>query len=238
MVFSPRGPEAGPGRDQFPHSSGGAGPALPLVAGLLLALLCAILFGVLAEQVQSGAPITRLDGQLAAWFHAHATRGLTLFMLAITWLHSAWGILAMTAVTAGWLYRERLNAWIVALIVTVPGGMLLNVAFKHLFRRARPHFDDPLLTLATYSFPSGHTASATVLYGFLVLLVASHVRERWRVAAAAAGAVLAVCLVALSRMYLGVHYLSDVLAAASEGGMWLAACGTAFWCWRRRRGQA
>jgi membrane-associated phospholipid phosphatase len=238
VVFSPIEPRNGQGRDELAGSPRRTSFAPPLAAGLLAFVLCAVLFGVLAQQVQSGAPITVLDGMVATWFHSHASRRLTLFMLAITWLHSAWGILAMTAVTAGWLYRERLNAWIVALIVTVPGGMLLNVAFKHLFRRARPHFDDPLLTLATYSFPSGHTASATVLYGFLVLLVASHVRERWRVAAAAAGAVLAVCLVALSRMYLGVHYLSDVLAAASEGGLWLAACGTAFWCWRRRRGQA
>jgi undecaprenyl-diphosphatase len=52
---------------------------------------------------------------------------------------------------------------------------------------------------------------------------------------AAVGAVLAVCLVALSRMYLGVHYLSDVLAAASEGGMWLAVCGTGFYAWRISR---
>jgi undecaprenyl-diphosphatase len=210
--------------------------AAPLAAGVLLTLLCAAAFGVLAEQVRAGAPITRLDGALAAWFHAHATAGLTLFMLAITWLHSAWGILAMTAVFGGWLYRERLHDWLVALVVTVPGGMLLNVAFKHVFQRARPHFDHPLLTLATYSFPSGHTASATVLYGFLVLFLATRGNARWRIAAA--GAVMAVCLVALSRMYLGVHYLSDVLAAACEGGMWLAACGTAFRAWRQRGGRA
>jgi membrane-associated phospholipid phosphatase len=238
VVFSPTGPQPGQGRDELTDSSRKAVFAPPLVAGMLLALLCATVFGLLAEQVQSGAPITRLDGELATWFHGHASAGLTLFMLAITWLHSAWGILSMTAVFGGWLYRERLHHWLVALVVTVPGGMLLNVASKHVFRRARPHFDDPLLTLATYSFPSGHTASATVLYGFAVLFVVSRVRSRWRVAVAAAGAVLAVCLVALSRMYLGVHYLSDVLAAAAEGGMWLAACGTAFWSWRRRKGQA
>jgi undecaprenyl-diphosphatase len=208
--------------------------APPLLLGVLLVLACAVLFAVLAEQVQSGAPITRLDAALATWFHAHASPGLTWSMLAITWLHSAWGILAMTAVFGGWLYRERLHDWMLALVVTVPGGMLLNAAFKHVFQRARPHFDNPLLTLSTYSFPSGHTASATVMYGFLVLFIASRVRVRWRTAAAALGALLAVGLVALSRMYLGVHYLSDVLAAASEGGMWLALCGTALWAWRHR----
>jgi membrane-associated phospholipid phosphatase len=238
VVFSPTGRDARQGRDELTDSSRKAGLAPPLVAGVLLTLLCAAVFAVLAGQVQSGAPITRLDGELAKWFHAHATHGLTLFMLTVTWLHSAWGILSMTAVLGGWLFRERLHDWLVALIVTVPGGMLINVAFKHLFHRARPHFDDPLLTLATYSFPSGHTASATVFYGFVVLLAASRVRPGWRVAAATVGAVVAVCLVALSRMYLGVHYLSDVLAAAGEGGMWLAACSTAFWLWRRREERA
>jgi undecaprenyl-diphosphatase len=237
VVFSPTGPGTGQGRNVSADAPRRAVLAPPLVIGVVAMLLCAALFGLLAEQVQSGAPIIELDGRLAEWFHARATPGLTLFMLAVTWLHSAWGILAMTAVCAGWLYRERLSDWIVMLVVTVPGGMLLNVAFKHVFRRARPHFDNPLLTLSTYSFPSGHTASATVLYGFLVLLIASRVRPGWRVALMAAAAVLAVCLVALSRMYLGVHYLSDVLAAASEGGMWLAACATGFWAWRQRVGR-
>ena len=190
---------------------------------------------MLAEQVQSGAPITGLDGRIASWFHAHATRELTWFMLAVTWLHSAWGILSMVAVFAGWLYRERLYDWMLALFVTVPGGMLVNVGFKHLFRRTRPHFDHPLLTLSTYSFPSGHTAGSTVLYGFLVFFIASRLHAPARTALMTLAAVLAVTLVALSRMYLGVHYLSDVLAAACEGGMWLAVCATSFCAWRANR---
>lgn len=229
------GPEAGRGGDS--GTSPGAAHAPRLWIGVLAALACGALFGLLAQQVQSEAPITRLDGAIASWFHAHATHGMTLFMLAITWLHSAWGILAMVAVFEGWLYRERLHEWMLALLVTVPGGMLLNVAFKHLFRRARPHFDHPLLTLPTYSFPSGHTASAAVMYGFLVFFIASRLRAPGRTALLAAAAVLAVALVALSRMYLGVHYLSDVLAAACEGGMWLAICATGFSAWRAQRGR-
>ena len=103
-----------------------------------------------------------------------------------------------------------------------------------MFRRARPHFDHPLLTLETYSFPSGHTASATVLYGFVLCFFAAHAASRGRVALATAGALTAVALVGLSRMYLGVHYLSDVLAAAAEGCMWLALCMTGLAAWRRR----
>lgn len=209
---------------------------VPLVCGVLAALLAAAVFGVIAYEVQTGAPITQLDLRLAQWFHVHSTRGVTLAMLAITWIHSTGGVLAMTAVGAGLLYRRRLRDWLLALIVTVPGGMLLNVAVKHAFQRPRPHFDNPLLTLETYSFPSGHTASATVLYGFVVCFFAAHAASRSRLAVAIVGALLALALVALSRIYLGVHYLSDVLAAAAEGCMWLALCMTGLAAWRRRRG--
>jgi len=117
----------------------------------------------------------------------------------------------------------------------VPGGMLLNVALKHAFRRIRPSFDDPLLSLVTYSFPSGHTAAATVFYGLLACYLVRRT-QAWRVRVLiVAGAVAMVMLVALSRMYLGVHYLSDVLAAAAEGAAWLAICVTAVSTLHRRR---
>lgn len=209
-----------------------------LVVGVLAALAAAAVFGWIAAAVQAGAPITELDAGLAQWFHAHATRDLTLAMLAITWIHSTWGILAITLLGADLLYRRRMHDWMLALVVTVPGGMLLNVAVKHVFQRPRPHFDIPLLTLETYSFPSGHTASATVLYGFVVCFLAAQASSRRRVAAATLAATAAIALVALSRVYLGVHYLSDVLAAAAEGCMWLAVCMTAFSAWRQRRNKA
>jgi undecaprenyl-diphosphatase len=89
------------------------------------------------------------------------------------------------------------------------------------FVRQRPHFVDPLLTLTTYSFPSGHTLMATVFYGTLCVLIASHVRWRWRALAIAVTSFM-ILLVGVSRIYLGAHYLSDVLAAIAEGLAWLA----------------
>jgi len=104
------------------------------------------------------------------------------------------------------------------------GGLLLNVLVKHTFQRARPVWDDALLTLHTYSFPSGHTAGATVWWGFFTVLVFTH-RPTWqRRAATVFLAIGMVSLTALSRVYLGVHYLSDVLAAVAEGCAWLVLC--------------
>ena len=108
------------------------------------------------------------------------------------------------------------------------GGLLLNVLMKLAFHRARPVFDDPLLTLSTYSFPSGHVAGSTILYGLVVVWVFGHTRRRSRRLLAVAGAFAAIGLVAFSRMYLGVHYLSDVSAAFAEGVAWLALCLSAF----------
>jgi undecaprenyl-diphosphatase len=92
-----------------------------------------------------------------------------------------------------------------------------------------------LLTLSTYSFPSGHTAAATVFYGLLACYLLRRVQAWPARAAIVAACCLMVGLVALSRMYLGVHYLSDVLAATLEGAAWLATCITAVSTLQRRR---
>jgi undecaprenyl-diphosphatase len=133
------------------------------------------------------------------------------------------------------MWRQRAHYWLLALLFSVPGGMLLNVALKHVFQRARPVLEDPLVTLATYSFPSGHTTAATCFYGLLAsyLVIA---RPAWSVRlGTVAVCVTMVLLVAFSRVYLGAHYVSDVLAAMAESVAWLAVCITAISTLRRRR---
>ena len=120
-------------------------------------------------------------------------------------------------------------------MLAVFGGMLLNFVLKHVFVRQRPHFDDPLLTLTTYSFPSGHTLTATVFYGTLCALVMALGTPRsWRVLAIIVAGVM-ILLVGFSRIYLGAHFLSDVLAAVAEGLAWLAFCLLAVGELKRRR---
>lgn len=208
---------------------------LHLTIGLALLVLAAWVFSEIAEDVVTGDTITLVDVQLAHWFHDRATPGFTRAMLIVTHWNGIVGSSIMAVLLALWFWRRHAHYWLIVCLVAVPGGMLLNVALKHVFRRTRPSFDEPLLSLMTYSFPSGHTAAATVFYGLLACYLVRRVRT-WRARALVLlAAVLMVMLVALSRMYLGVHYLSDVLAAAAEGAAWLAICITAVSTLHRRR---
>jgi undecaprenyl-diphosphatase len=116
----------------------------------------------------------------------------------------------------------------------VLGGNFLNFCLKRLIQRGRPVFDDPLSTLATYSFPSGHAMASTVFYGLLAIYASVNARQRYAAHVAIGGAVLMVGLVSFSRVYLGLHYLSDVMGGISEGIAWLALALIALHCIRRR----
>ncbi len=208
---------------------------LHLTVGVALIVAAAWLFGGIAEDVVNNEAITLLDVRLAHWLHAHASASMTQVMLLISHLHGMIAAAIMTAALAAWFYTTRQRYWLYTTLAVLPGGMLLNVLLKFVFHRARPSFDDPLLTLQTYSFPSGHTVNAALLYGLLACWLWLHRRSLGARAAAVTGACLMVALVGISRMYLGVHYLSDVLAASAESCAWLAVCVTAISTLRRRR---
>jgi membrane-associated phospholipid phosphatase len=132
----------------------------------------------------------------------------------------------------GWLLYRRLPRLAVFVAVTAIGSSLLNRAIKLTVDRARPHLVDPVATAAGKSFPSGHTQSALVGCGILVLvfLPVIHRRARpWLLVAAT----FVVLLIGFSRIALGVHYFSDVIGAILIGLAWLLAMTAAFSVWRR-----
>lgn len=211
---------------------------LRLSVGALILIGAGWLFGGIAEDVISGDPLTIVDRQVAAWFHARAVPTLTNAMLLISDVNSVAGITLLTLLLAICLAWKREWAWLGALTLAVPGGMLLNMLTKHAFGRLRPSFTDPILTLTTYSFPSGHVAAATLLYGFLAVYLLPRITTwRWRVLLVLT-TFFGIALVALSRVYLGVHFLSDVLAAFAESVAWLALTLTAVHTLQQRRAMA
>jgi undecaprenyl-diphosphatase len=194
-----------------------AAPALVLIAGI-------VAFALLAQQVAAGAPITALDATIARWFHAHATLELTRAMVVVSDLHRPVVLDALAILVAAVLWRRHHRLDGILFAAAVIGGLALNGAVKLAFHRPRPAFDNPLVVLQTYSFPSGHALGATLLYGMLVVCVGARLPKAGSRALVVAWAVFMTVLVATSRLYLGAHYLTDVLAGTSEGIAVVAAC--------------
>jgi membrane-associated phospholipid phosphatase len=179
-------------------------------------------------------PLLGPDHHLANWFHAHLTQHFVTFLRALSEPGSARWI--GLVVFVGVLFFAWKKNWLAlaTFVIAVPGGMLLNELVKVLVHRPRPFPTGWFVDWAGYSFASGHTIGATLLYGQIALFIVPVIKHRrWRKVATGA-AVLIVLLVGFSRVALGAHYLSDVLAAMAFGSAWLAACVCATKPVRRR----
>ena len=199
-------------------------PRALTIAGWTAFLIAGLIFLGLAWNITARSALVALDGRVATWLHAR-TGGATLsFLYAVTQLHSPPAMIVMSLLFAAVLARLRQWYWLLTLAAAVAGGMLVNVVLKESYERLRPHFDNPLLVLSSFSFPSGHAAGATLFYGVLAAFLVSRTYD-WRLRAGAVGGAIAmVALVAFSRMYLGAHYFSDVLAGVCSSTVWLVLC--------------
>jgi membrane-associated phospholipid phosphatase len=169
-------------------------------------------------------PLAGPDHEVAGWFHAHLTRTFVTVLRAFTEFGSSeWiGVVLFFAVL--FFVWKRWWPSLITLIVAVPGGMLLNELVKVLVHRHRPLVDGPFVDWSGYSFASGHTIGATLLYGQLALFLLPTIKgRRWRTLTVSSAALLIV-LVGFSRIALGAHFLTDVLAAIFFGIIWLAFC--------------
>lgn len=190
--------------------------------GIIALLAAEGLFIVLAVNVVTGNLLVSLDAEVTTWLQAHRTPALTLFFIWLTNLHAMLAIGVYTIIFASVLSYKHERRWLLAVGVVVPGGLALNWLLKQAYQRARPTFEEPLLILNTYSFPSAHTAGAVLFYGVLAAFLISRLKNMPAKIGCVFAAVLLAALVGFSRIYLGVHYLSDVLAAASASTAWLA----------------
>ncbi|TRZ89096.1 phosphatase PAP2 family protein [bacterium] len=208
---------------------------LHLTTGLLLLIGMFWLFGGIAEDVVHGDPLTFIDKNVAEWLHERSTSGTSTLMQIITDLGSAYWVTGVTVLTAIILLWKRCWYRLLALVLVIPGGMALAILLKIAFHRSRPSFNDSISIFRGFSFPSGHTMAAMLLYGVLAVFAVIALKSwRWRVGTVI-GAIVMVLLVGFSRMYLGAHYLSDVLGATVAGLAWLVLCLTAVDTLRRYR---
>ncbi len=179
-------------------------------------------------------PLAGPDHAVAGWFHAHLTRTFVSVLRAFTEFGSGEWIGAILFFVALYFVWKKWWPSLVTLLVAVPGGMLLNEWVKVLVHRQRPFIDGPFVDWSGYSFASGHTIGATLLYGQLLLVVLPALKARhWRLLSIFS-AISLVALVGFSRIALGAHFLTDVLAAILFGIIWLALCLIAGKPMRRR----
>jgi membrane-associated phospholipid phosphatase len=208
---------------------------LHLTIGILVVLLCGWGFGAIAEDVSENDPIVHVDQQVAVWFHQHATSMLVDVARAISFFGSVGWLTAASIVVAVVFIRRRDYRSVLLLTVTMIGGSGLNVLLKHFFHRERPALENPLVTLSSFGFPSGHTMGATLFYGLLALVAWQNIRRRTARLGVLFAAGMSILLIGFTRIYLGAHYVSDVTGALFAGALWLVVCWTGFETLRRRR---
>jgi undecaprenyl-diphosphatase len=136
-----------------------------------------------------------------------------------------------------WLWRQRRTRLVLFLFVTCLGGGIVDTIIKVVVDRPRPIVDHPVHEAFGKSFPSGHAMSSVVCYG-AVLLVLMPALRTWRARHVALGATILVCLaIGTSRLFLGVHFLSDVAGGFVLGLAWLIGAVAVFEIWRKEEGR-
>lgn len=208
---------------------------LHLTLGLLAAVGCLWLFGKIAEDFITQDPLVRFDQIVADTLYYLATPTLTTFFLVVSAAGSVEALASLgLVVTMIYALQRRwlhVGTWLAALA----GGVVLSRLLKPLFARSRPSFADPLVVESTYSFPSTHALLSLIAYGVLAYFIVLALRT-WRAKTLViCVAALLVLLIGLSRMYLGAHYFSDVVAGYAAGSVWLSVLITGMETIRRRK---
>jgi len=188
-----------------------------------LAVCLLLLFGLsnLAEEVLEQEAFA-FDETILLWVNQFANPALDQIMLGVTRLADPEVVVPLTCIGFVWLWwRWR---WRVAAIfaITCIGGAVLSTGFKLIFGKERPALWTQLITETSYSFPSGHALGSMVLYGFSAYLLAQRFKpQRWLIYSIA---VVLIGSIGFSRLYLGVHWPTDVIAGYSIGFLWISMC--------------
>jgi membrane-associated phospholipid phosphatase len=190
----------------------------------------------IAERVQAESTnLHQVDSSVHAWAHETRSSGATTFFTMMTVIGTPVGLTIVMLLVSVYLLVKKHWRWVAYLFVTGGVGGLLNLWLKSMFARARPELAEALRSAHGYSFPSGHAMGSTIVFGALSYL-AFRIFHTWnRRAAALAFTTSMVVAIAASRIYLGVHWISDIGAGISAGVVWLTATTVAYETFRRIR---
>lgn len=194
------------------------GLPLTVLAGLLI--INVMVFSEIAENLVNAEPMVQVDLGFTHWLFQKRSKSISQMLYAFTWLGSAYVTIGLTLLGSLVLYRQKKGRNMLILWILMAGvGLFIQVG-KRTFNRKRPA-QVAYYAETGYSFPSGHSATAMTLYGLLgywLVRGRRHLRNRWLVGCCTVGLIL---VVGFSRIYLGVHFLSDVLGGYLLGTCWL-----------------
>jgi undecaprenyl-diphosphatase len=197
-----------------------------VLAAAAAAGLLAVVFAWIANRVRAGSTQAFDEGVLR-WVGAHRIPWLEATMLELTFLGTGTVVVTIAGVAGLFLVLTRQRTAAALLLWSTLGAILVNNILKSLFVRPRPELFTWGTHVRTTSFPSGHAMSAAAIYGTVAFLAARLATRRRTRTAIYVGAALIICLVAASRVYLGVHYPTDVAAGLVVGLAWAAFCTAA-----------
>jgi membrane-associated phospholipid phosphatase len=193
--------------------------SLLLILGLCLLISLLISLAV----IDADNPITRFDHDAVNTLHEHTTPAGVHFFERVTWFGSP-GTWYVSLASLVYLIGRTRWADFFTGSAMIGGGKLLNVLLKDLFDRPRPVWNGAFITESSPAFPSGHAMMPLLVYAFLVILLWRTIRNRPAQVALVMGMTTLVGLIGFSRVYLGVHYPTDVTSGYTMGGAWLSLC--------------
>jgi undecaprenyl-diphosphatase len=210
--------------------------AIALAVGTLVVVWAADAFIDIAIALKENDPTVQgVDSAVQQWIGSRRTPLTSAFFATISLVAGPLGMGALVVTVLAVLMarrRFRLGAY---LAITAAGGALLNQLLKLRYLRQRPDLEEALLGATGYAFPSGHAMSGTVILGALAYLASRSTRSWRRTSAALAALATTAFAIGISRIYLGVHWASDVGAGFVAGLLWLAATTTGYELFRQYR---
>lgn len=180
-----------------------------------------------------GVP-TGPDGPVLSFLVEHRTPALTGTLRTITNLGGTLGMTIATALAASWLAWRRAAADLILVVVAGAGALILVPVTKDLVGRARPAAAEQVVVLTNPAFPSGHALGSCTVIGVIAAVALARLTRRWLRIAVAVLAAAFVVAVGVSRLYLGVHWTTDVLAGWLLAAAWLSLCFATRPVWLRR----
>ncbi len=193
-----------------------------VLVGLALAVLLAAALGWLAAEVVRGQTMS-FDSDVRNTIHEHASEPLTIAMKAMSFIGEPFMVWPLTALAAAYFWRCGEKHGAILFLIAMVGAGIIELTLKVAFHRPRPRpfFGYPLPS--SYSFPSGHALGSLVFFGTLAALLSPRLRGRASKILLWAGAVLLIAAIGFSRIYLGVHYPTDVIAGYAAATIWVLA---------------